>query len=98
MDFLGIKNVIDAKAIIGYDGMADGFDVRYLAERPMKNGKFRKVEKTKTVWIREFDPNSVPNDGLIHGFGNKTVYSRSNAKPKKPSAINLSAIQKILKK
>ena len=95
MDFLGIKNVIDAEAIIGYDGIADGFKVKYLADRPMRNGKIRKIEKTKTVWVREFDPNSVPNDGLIHGFGNKTVYSRSTAKPKQ---VNLSAIQKILKK
>ena len=98
MDFLGIKNAIDAEAIIGHDGIADGFKVTYLADHHMKNGKTSKIERVKTVWVREFDPNSVPNDGLIHGFGNKTVYSRSNAKPKKSSAVNLSSIQKILKK
>jgi len=93
MDFLGIKNAIDAEAIIGCDGTADGFKVTYLADHLMKNGKTRKIERVKTVWIREFDPNSVPDDGLIHGFGNKTVYSRSTAKPKQ---VNLKAVQKIV--
>ena len=99
MDFLGVKNVIDVKTIFGNDGVADGFNIFFLEPRKMRNGKIRQVEKQKTVWVREFDPNSVLNDGTLHGFGRGTIYKRTTSKPhiKKPN-VNLSAIQKYISK
>ena len=77
MDFLGIKNVNNAEAIIGKDGNADGFKVFYTEERPTRFG-VKTVEKMKTVWVR--DPEPI-DDGFMHGFGNPTVYKRTT-KPK----------------
>lgn len=78
MEFLGIKNVSNAEAIIGKDGMADGFKVFYTEERPTRFG-VKTIEKMKTVWVREPEPE---NDGFMHGFGNPTVYKKTTAKPK----------------
>ena len=78
MEFLGIKNVSNAEAIIGKDGMADGFKVFYTEERPTRFG-VKTIEKMKTVWVREPEPE---NDGFMHGFGNPTVYKKTSAKPK----------------
>jgi len=78
MEFLGIKNAINAEAILGKDGMADGFNIFYTEERPTHFG-VKTVEKMKTIWIREPEP---ANDGLMHGFGNPTVYKKTTAKPK----------------
>lgn len=78
MDFLGIKNVNNAEAIIGKDGNADGFKVFYTEERPTRFG-VKTVEKMKTVWVREPEP---VDDGFMHGFGNPTVYKKTTAKPK----------------
>jgi len=94
MDFLGIKNVIDAKAILGKDGMTDGFNVRYFVERKYANGKIKRVEKRDTVWVREFDPSSVGNDGSIRGVGGSRICKGKTSKTK----LNLSVIQKILSK
>ena len=99
MDFLGVKNVIDAKAIFGADGIADGFNISFLESRKMRNGKIKQVEKQKTIWVREFDQNSVSNDGTLHGFGRGTIYKRTTSKPRvKKSNVNLSAIQKYISK
>jgi len=99
-EFLGIKNVVDAEAILGTDGAADGFKISYYITR---NGK--RIMKTVTKYVREFDPNSVKNDGLLHGFGKGTVYLRSShlgaSKDKKKvvmTSSGLSHITKILKK
>lgn len=78
MEFLGIKNVSNAEAIIGKDGNADGFKVFYTEERPTRFG-VKIVEKMKTIWIRDPEPE---NDGFMHGFGNPTVYKRTTTKPK----------------
>lgn len=69
MEFLGIKGVVDAEAIIGRDGCADGFRVIY------ENGG--KV-CSRDVYVREFDWNSVGCDGRVHGFGKPVMYLRSN--------------------
>ena len=76
MDFLGVKNVISANAILGSDGVADGFDIKFIEKRKLKNGKVKNIERRKTVWVREFNPDSVKNDGMIHGFGRGVVYCR----------------------
>ena len=86
-EFMGIKNVIDAVAIIGADGMADGFRIIYQEPRTIKtrNGKVieKMVEKECVKYIREFDFNSVGSDGKIHGFGRDTLYTRSTPSTKK---------------
>jgi len=69
MELLGKKNVIDAQAIIGKDGIADGFHIRYFVERKYGNGKIKRVEKRETIWVRSFDASSIGNDGVFHGFG-----------------------------
>ncbi len=91
--FQGIDNVIDAAPILGADGIADGFVVHYIEFKTVRFGKktFEKpVEKTRTVYVREFNPNSVANDGSFHGFGNVTVYKRSTPKVKQPKKKQLS--------
>lgn len=98
MNFLGLNNVVDVEPILGADGMADGFNVRYNEERVMRNGKKRMVERKKTVYVREFDPNSVSNDGVIHGFGRGTVYTKSSGKKRQQKKMNLSVIQSIVSK
>lgn len=110
--FLGINNVIDAEPILGKDGVADGFKVYYLVDKTVRVGKREFTEQRecmKTVWIREFDYESVGNDGSYHGFGRGTQFLRLTTaerkvskkkvqkKPsKKPTAINLSVLNKIL--
>ena len=76
MEFLGIKNVVDACPIMGNDGIADGFKVSFFEDKKLKNGMIRRIEKQRTIWVREYNPLSVKNDGLMHGFGNMTVYRR----------------------
>ena len=92
MDFLGIKNVIDAKAIIGSDGMADGFDILYKETRTHNwNGKTisKEFEKRKTVWVREYKPEIKP----------KTKVSKKSAKKNtKLNSAGLATVAKILGK
>lgn len=86
-EFMGIKNVIDAVAIIGSDGATDGFRIIYQEPRSIKtrNGKVieKMVEKECVKYVREFDSNSVRSDGQIHGFGCGTVYTRCSGKKAK---------------
>ena len=77
--FLGIDNVIDAQAILGADGCADGFKVTYIVNRNTPVG-IKQVQQQKTVWVREYNPEAEANDGMIHGFGNPIVYVRKNPK------------------
>lgn len=84
-EFMGIKNVVDVKPIIGVDGCADGFNIVYQETKKVRIGRKtveRVVEKKCTKYIREFDANSIESDGNIHGFGKGTVYSRSTGKRK----------------
>lgn len=87
MTFLGVENVYDTRAIIGKDGMADGFQLYYK-----ENGK----EKRKVVYIREYKGES---DGRLHGFGNGVMYknSCSSSKKKRSSKVNLKYIESLLK-
>lgn len=111
--FLGINNVIDAEPILGKDGVADGFKVYYLVDKTVRVGKREFTEQRecmKTVWIREFDYESVGNDGSYHGFGRGTQFLRlttaerearknkkkTQKKSSKPTAINLSVLNRIL--
>lgn len=82
-EFMGIKNVIDAVAIVGADGCADGFRIIYKEPRKVKVGNKvieKMVEKECVKYVREFDFNSVKSDGNIHGFGCGTVYTRTSGK------------------
>jgi len=57
MTFLGIDNVVNAEAIVGKDGMADGFKIYYLVKREYYVGKKKyekMVEKVATKYIREY--------------------------------------------
>lgn len=82
-EFLGVKNVVDAQPILGKDGCADGFKIVYVEDRKLSNGMTRQVHREKTVWVREYVPE---NDGMIHGFGNPTVYLRTKGKKKEAVA------------
>lgn len=53
-EFLGIKNVVDAKPIIGKDGIADGFEVYYL-KQGTAHGKTITKQCKQNVYVREFD-------------------------------------------
>ena len=91
MEFLGYKNVVDAEAIIGRDGCADGFKITYV-----EKGKTR----IRDVYVREFDWNSVGCDGRVHGFGKPVMYLRSNpsyTKMKRNKAM-LSRVREVLGK
>lgn len=94
MEMFGISNVIDCVPILNKkDGIADGFVVKFVKERTFKAGKkilTKQVEAEKTVWIREFDPNSVKSDGILHGFGNGIIFKKSSSKPKKHKTITVS--------
>ena len=98
MELFGVQNVIDAKPILGDDGIADGFVVSFFEDRKLRNGMVKRVECEKTVWVREYNPLSVKSDGFMHGFGNPTVYKRSSGKrvASKKQKVNLSVIQKIV--
>lgn len=101
-EFLGIKNVIDATPIIGKDGMADGFEVIYLRDTNVR-GKTVARQCKQTVYVREFDYNSVGNDGCIRGFGKanpmyKRVCASEKAEKAKNAKVNLEAVAKILGK
>ena len=83
-EFMGIKNVIDEVAIIGYDGMNDGFRIIYQELGSIKTRKGKIIEKFLkkecVKYVREFDSNSVRSDGQIHGFGCGTVYTSCSGK------------------
>lgn len=104
-EFLGIKNVIDATPIIGKDGMTDGFEVIYLRDTVVR-GKTVARQCRQTVYVREFDYNSVGNDGCIRGFGKATpVYKKVCASEKadraakaKNAKVNLEVVAQILGK
>lgn len=96
-EFLGIKNVTGAEAIIGKDGCVDGFKVNYLETREYYRGKkkfVKNVEKQKTVYVRDYIPE---NDGRTHGFGNPTVYVHHRVK-KGLSKEALNTVSKIIGK
>lgn len=100
-EFLGVKNVVDAVAILGNDGKTDGFKIVYQESRKVKVGKKvfnRTIEKEIVKYIREFDPHSVKSDGSLHGFGNKIVYSRKNPKSKvvKMTANGLASVARFI--
>jgi len=110
-EFMGVKNVIDAVAIIGADGVADGFRIIYQEPRTIKtrSGKVieKMVEKECVKYVREFDFNSVSSDGKFHGFGRETAYTRSTPSTKKivkkvasskMTKRGLAAVTAILKK
>ena len=66
-EFLGIKNVIDAQAILGKDGCADGFRVISIEKRKLRNGMIKEVQKEQTVWVREYVPeNNVSHKNVSH--------------------------------
>ena len=93
MDFLGIKNVIDAKAIYGKDGIADGFDILYKETRTHKwNGKVitKDVERRKTVWVREYNPNT--------GVSVKRKSAPKKVKKTVLNASGLASVNEILKR
>lgn len=104
-EFLGIKNVIDATPIFGKDGIADGFEVIYLRDTNIRGKKVQRQCK-QTVYVREFDCNSVGNDGCIRGFGKAIpMYKRVCASEKaerasraKNAKVNLEVVAQILGK
>lgn len=103
MEFMGIYNVIDVEPILGADGCADGFIVKYKDDRSYVNraGKWinKVVECRKTVWVREYDYNSKKSDGEIHGFGKGSVYTKRVKKEKKGmTTTGLACVTKILGK
>lgn len=95
MDFMGFSNVNDVQPIFGADGIADGFIILHTVEKKLRNGMMKTIERKSTVYVREFNPNAVGNDGTLHGFGRGTVYSRSSGK-KRGKKLNLSAVQSIV--
>ena len=99
-EFMGIKNVIDAVAIIGSGGATDGFRIIYQEPRTIKTrgGKVIKkmVEKECVKYVREYDFNSIGSDGNIHGFGCGTVYTRcSGKKAKKEVKMTKSGLSSV---
>lgn len=82
-NFLGISNVVDAQPIFGKDGIVDGFDVYYETSKNIKVGK-KILTKTniakRTVWVREFDQNSIASDGTLHGFGKGAILTSKNSR------------------
>ena len=93
-NFLGISNVVNATPIINEkDGLTDGFVIDYFE---MRNG--RRINKRVTKYVREYDYNSVNNDGNYHGFGNKTVYVHSNGKKKVAKKRNIITDKNVLSK
>lgn len=96
MEFMGIKNVVDMEAILGNDGMADGFRVTYNEPKEIKlrSGKVlvKDCLKQRTVYVREFNPESVASDGVLHGFGNGLMIKRSVGKK---DAAKKSAASKV---
>lgn len=104
MKFLGIDNVKDASPIIK-NGVTIGFEVKYAVQRK-RRVKTEEVMMSKTVYIRDFDPiaENGNKDGCYHGFGRSVPpITRTVTKPKeavqpkkKPSGLNLAAIQKVL--
>ena len=101
----GIDNVVDCVAIIGKNGVAEGFDVFYDRNIKVKVGKktLNKVVRCKkTVWTSEPTAYVYCN---IHGFGcgtvyKKTVSSKKSKKTAKNGKITISAAEyaKILGK
>lgn len=104
-EFLGIKNVIDAQPILGADGITDGFNIIYMREVNVR-GKPVMRECKKTVYVREFDQNSVGNDGCLRGFGKAspmykkvcTSEKNSRAAKAKNAKVNLEVVAQILGK
>lgn len=78
-EFMGYKDVVKVEPVMGRDGCADGFDITYLKWHTVRVAgvdREKSKEITERVWVREFDPSSIGNDGRLYGFGNRTVYKR----------------------
>jgi len=84
MEFLGVKNVINAEAIIGRDGIADGFKIYYIEKRKIKFGRReleKEVEKVCIKYIREYRPE----------IKRRVVEKKSSPK------VNLELVSRIIK-